>query len=77
MINTWDMLVPVGAPPLRGPVFPHFDKSTKERLSVRLLPSASVFRSALGGPVLESPADAQHASAVQVGIYMHTTAQWA
>ncbi|HWB74507.1 MAG TPA: tyrosinase family protein [Nannocystaceae bacterium] len=73
MINTWDMLVPAGAPPLRGPVFAQFDRPMKERLSVRLLPSASVFRSALGGPVLEDPADARHASAVQIGIYMHTT----
>lgn len=73
MINTWDMLVPAGAPPLRGPVFAHFDRPAAKRISPRMIPSPSRLPTALGGPVFEDASEASEASAIQVGIYMRTT----
>jgi len=37
MPNTWELLVPVGAPPLRGPLYTRFDQPAAKRPAVRAL----------------------------------------
>jgi hypothetical protein len=46
MLNNWELLVPTGAPPLRGPLYARFDQPAAKRAAVRVLPPAA------GAPLL-------------------------
>lgn len=72
MPSVWDLVLPIGAPPVRGPVYTRYAQPPTKRLAVRVLPRPRD-RTLVGGLQGVSVVNPEDACAVSINVYGRPT----